>query len=133
MASSSILVKGKIQVQEVLTLRDLRLPEFDKNRRISQQKALVFDNEKVKYDIILGANFLLKAGIQLNYSEGKIELFDRSIPLCPPRCLDAKDFDAMEDMFFIQAEDELFSEVWLHCDATEILDANMNGQMLLML
>jgi hypothetical protein len=64
---------GRVQVQEVVILRDLRLPEFDKNRRISQQKALVFDNDKVKYDIILGTNFLSKTGIRLNYSEGKME------------------------------------------------------------
>ena len=62
---------GRVQVEEVVILRDLRLPEFDKNRCISQQKALVFDNGKLKYDIILGTNFLLKAGIRLNYSEGK--------------------------------------------------------------
>jgi len=29
----------------------------------------------------------------------------------------------MEDMFFIQTEDELFCEDWLNCYATEILDA----------
>jgi hypothetical protein len=57
---------GKLQAQEVVTLRDLRLPEFDKNRRISQQKALVFDNDHVKYDVILGTNFLSKTGIKLN-------------------------------------------------------------------
>eukprot|EP00804_Cyclotella_cryptica_P022676 CCRYP_012477-RA/>CCRYP_012477-RA protein AED:0.48 eAED:0.67 QI:0/0/0/1/0/0/2/0/112 len=39
---------GKLQVQEVVTFRDLRLPEFDKNRHISQQRALVFDNDSVK-------------------------------------------------------------------------------------
>jgi len=88
----------------------LRLPEFDKNRCISQQTALVFDNDKVKYDIILGTNFLSKTGIRLNYSEGKMEWFDCSMPLHPPGGLDAKEFDAMEDMFFIQTEDELFGE-----------------------
>ena len=62
----------KIQAQEIVTLRDLRLSEFDKNRHISQQKALAFENDKVKYNIILGANFLLKAGIKLNYSNGKM-------------------------------------------------------------
>eukprot|EP00804_Cyclotella_cryptica_P018077 CCRYP_017618-RF/>CCRYP_017618-RF protein AED:0.32 eAED:0.31 QI:0/0/0/1/0/0/2/0/448 len=75
---------GKLQAQEVVTLRDLRLPEFDKNRRISQQKALVFDNDQVRYDVILGTNFLSKAGIKLNYSEGKMEWFDCSLPLRPP-------------------------------------------------
>jgi len=114
----------KIQAQEVVTLRDLRLPEFDKNRCISQQNALVFDIDKVNDDIILHTNFLSKAGIELNYSEGKMELFDCSIPSRPPGGLDLKDFDVMEDMFFIQAEDELFSNDWLHCYTTEILDAN---------
>eukprot|EP00804_Cyclotella_cryptica_P016884 CCRYP_001852-RA/>CCRYP_001852-RA protein AED:0.35 eAED:0.35 QI:0/0/0/1/0/0/2/0/383 len=118
----SMLV-GKLQAQEVVTLRDLRLPEFDKNRRISQQKALVFDNDQVRYDVILGTNFLSKAGIKLNYSEGKMEWFDCSLPLRPPGGLDSKDFDAMEDMFFIQAEDELFGEDWLSCYATDILDS----------
>ena len=114
---------GKIQAQEVVTLRDLRLPEFDKNRRIGEQKCLVFDNDNVKYDIILGTNFLAKAGIKLNYSEGKMEWFDCSIPLRPPGGLTSDDFDAMEDMFFIQAEDELLGEDWLRCYAAEILDA----------
>jgi hypothetical protein len=40
-----------------------------------------------------------------------------------PGGLDSKDFDAMEDMFFIQAEDELVGEDWLSCYATDILDA----------
>jgi hypothetical protein len=53
-------------------MQDIRLPEFDKNRRINQQKVLVFDNDNVKYNIILGTNFLSKTGIKLNYSEGNI-------------------------------------------------------------
>jgi hypothetical protein len=120
---------GKLQAQEVVTVKDLRLPEFDKNWHISQQKALVFDNDHVRYDIILGTNFLSKTGIKLNYSEGKMEWFNCSLPLRPPGGLDSKDFDAMEDMFFIQAEDKLFSEDWLSCYATDILMPSMNGQM----
>ncbi len=96
---------GKIQMQEVVTLRDLRLPEFDKNRSIGEQKCLVFDNDNVKYNIIMGTHFLVKAGIKLNYSEGKMEWFDCSILLCPPCGLNSTDFDAMEDMFFIQTLD----------------------------
>ena len=52
-----------------------------------------------------------------------MEWFDCSIPLCQLRGIDAKDFDAMEGVFFIQAEDELFSEDWLNCYATDMLDA----------
>jgi hypothetical protein len=107
----------------VVTLRDMRLPEFDKNWCIIQQKGLVFDNDTVKYDIILGTNFLPKTGTSLNYSEGKMEWFDCSIPLHLPEGLDSKDFDATEDMIFVQTEDELLGEDWLNCYATEILNA----------
>ncbi len=83
----------------------------------------MFDNDNVKHDIILGTNFLSKTGIKLNYSEGNMEWFDCSIPLCPPGCLDSKEFNAMEDMFHIQVKDKIFGENWLECFATEILDA----------
>ena len=114
---------GQLKTQEVVMMRDLRLPKFDKNRRINQQKILVFDNDNVKYDIILGTNFLSETGIKLNYSEGNMEWFDCSIPLCQPGGLDSKEFKAMEDMFHNQVEDEIFGEDWLECFATEILDA----------
>jgi hypothetical protein len=52
-----------------------------------------------------------------------MEWFDCSIPLCPPGGLDSKEFDAMEGMFHIQIKGKIFSEDWLECFATEILDA----------
>jgi hypothetical protein len=57
---------GHLKMQEVVTMRDIRMPEFDKNRCINQQKVLVLDNDNIKYDIILGTNFLSKTGIKLN-------------------------------------------------------------------
>jgi hypothetical protein len=86
---------GHLKMQEVIRMHDLRLPEFDKNRCIKQQKVLVFDNDNVKYNVILGTNFFSKTGIKLNYSEGNMEWFNCSIPLCPPGGLDSKEFDAM--------------------------------------
>jgi hypothetical protein len=83
----------------------------------------VFDSNNVKYKIILGTNFLSKTRIKLNYSEGNMDWFDCSIPLCPPGGLNSKEFDPMEDMFHIQVEDEIFGEDWLECFATEIVDA----------
>ncbi len=110
-------------MQEVVMMQDIRLPEFNKNRRINQQKVLVLDNDNVKYNIILGTNFLSKTGIKLNYSDGNMEWFDCSIPLCPPGGLDSKEFNAMEDMFHIQVKEKIFGEDWLESFATEILDA----------
>jgi hypothetical protein len=114
---------GLLKMQEVFTMHNLRLPEFNKNRRINKQNILVFDINNVKYDIILGTNFLSKTGIKLNYSYRNMEWFDCFIPLRPPGGLDSKEFNAMKDMFHIQIEDKLFGEDWLECFATEILDA----------
>ena len=59
----------------------------------------------------------------MNYSEWNMEWFGCSIPRCPPEGLDSKEFNAMEDMFHIQVEDEIFGKDWLECFATEIQDA----------
>ncbi len=83
----------------------------------------MFDNDNVKYKIILGTNLLSKTGIKLNNSEGNMEWFDCSIPLGPPGGLDSNQIDAIEDMFHIQIKAKLFGEDWLECFATEILDA----------
>ncbi len=63
-------------MHKAITMRDLRLLEFDKNRHINQQKVLVFDNDNVKQDIILSTNLLSKTGFKSNYSEGNMEWFD---------------------------------------------------------
>jgi hypothetical protein len=72
---------GKLKSQQVVTMRDVRLPEFDKNRRISQKKCLVFDNDKCNYDIILGTNFLKKVGITLDYDKEEMRWYDCALPL----------------------------------------------------
>jgi hypothetical protein len=44
---------GHLKMHKVVMMEDLRLPEFDKNMRINQEKVLVFDNDNVKYNINL--------------------------------------------------------------------------------
>ncbi len=99
-----------LKKQEIVTMQDLRLPKFDKNRHINQQKVLVFDNNNIKINIILGTNFLSKTGVKLNYSEGNMKWYNCSIPLCPPGGLDLNEFDAIEDMFYIQVKDKHLGE-----------------------
>ncbi len=101
---------GQPKMQKVVMMQDLRLPKFDKSRRINQQKVLVFDNDNIKYNIILSTNLLSKTGFKSNYSEGSMEWFDYSIPLRPPGGLDSNKFNTMEDMFHIQVKDKLFGE-----------------------
>ncbi len=81
----------------MVVLRNLRLPELDKNRNIDQQKALIFDADTCKYDVILGADFLSKTGIDVKYSTETIEWFDNELPLRDTRTLQSKDFLAMAD------------------------------------
>ncbi len=106
---------GRLTACQVVTLRDIRLPDFDKYRQISQQKALVLDHDDCKYDIIFGTNFLSKVRIKLNYDTGLMEWYDVTLPLHPQQGIDSKEFDAMEDMYNIQLEDELFDKDWLQC------------------
>jgi hypothetical protein len=96
-------------------MQDLRLPKFYKIGCVNQQQVFVSSSWLKKN--------LSKTGIKLDYSDGNIEWFDCSIPLCPPGSLDSKTFVAMEDMFHTQVEDKLFGEDWLKFFAAEILDA----------
>ncbi len=72
---------GSNQSSAMVVMRNLRLPELDKNRNIDQQKALIFEPETCKYDVILGADFLTKTGIDVKYSIGAIQWFENELPL----------------------------------------------------
>jgi hypothetical protein len=60
----------------MVVMRNLRLPELDKNRNIEQHKALIFEADNCKYDVILGADFLTKTGIDVKHSTNTIEWFE---------------------------------------------------------
>jgi hypothetical protein len=83
---------GSYSSLEMVVLHNLRLPEIDKNHNVDQQKALIFDADSCRYDVILGADFLSKAGIDVKYSTGTIEWFDNELPLRDTRYLQSKDF-----------------------------------------
>ncbi len=114
---------GSMKTASMVHLRDLRLPEFDKNRRIDEQKALIFDS-KCRYDVILGADFLTKTGIDIQYSTGTMHWFENVRPMREPWKLTNKEYHAMACAFDIQNDDELFGEDWLDSYLTNtILDA----------
>ncbi len=92
-------------------MRDLRLPELDKNRNIEQQEALIFEADTCKYDVILGADFLPETGIDVKYSTGTIEWFKNELPLCNPHDLKDKDFKAMAEIIEIQQEVDFLARI----------------------
>jgi hypothetical protein len=116
---------GSYQSSAMVVMRNLRLPELDKNRNIDQQKALMFESETCKYDVILGADFLTKTGIDVKYSTGTIQWFENELPLRDPRSLKDKDYVTMAEISAIQQDMEFFGMDWYDptCYATEILDA----------
>jgi hypothetical protein len=64
---------GSYQSSTMVVMRNLRLPELDKNRNVEQQKALMFESDTCRYDVILGADFLIKTRIDVKYSTDNIE------------------------------------------------------------
>jgi hypothetical protein len=78
---------GTYTSAEIVIMHNLRLPELNKNRNVNQQKALVFQSETCKYDVIWGADFLTKTGIDVKYSTGTMEWFDNELPLHNPQLL----------------------------------------------
>ena len=116
---------GSCTAKEMVVLQAIRLPELDKNRVIDQHKALVFDGN-IRYDLILGADFLAKSGIDIKYSSGTVEWFDSELPMRDPTYLDDDEYIAMAEALEVHREEEqLFGRDWYDpaCFAAAILDA----------
>ncbi len=104
---------------ETVVLHAIRLPELDKNRVIDQHKALVFDGN-IRYDLILGANFLAKSDIDIKYSSGTIEWFDSELPMQDPSYLDNHECLAMAKALEVHREEEaLFGRDWYDPDVAK--------------
>ncbi len=84
------------------------VPELDKNRNVEQQKALIFESDTCKYDVILDADFLTETEIDDKYSIGTIEWFKNELRLCNPHDLKDKDFKATAEFIEIQQEVDFF-------------------------
>jgi hypothetical protein len=74
---------GTCSAKEMVVMRKIRLPEFNKNCVVEEQKALVFDGQ-CKCNVIFGTEFLSKTGIDINYSSGIIKWFDNELPMRNP-------------------------------------------------
>jgi hypothetical protein len=111
----------------MVVMRNLRLPECDRNRNVEQQKALIFESETCKYDVILGADFLTKTGIDVIYSTGTMQWFENELPLHDPRTLQDKDYVVMAETVEIQQEVEFFGMYWYDptCYAIKIINAKI--------
>ena len=69
-----------MMANKMVYLRNIKLPEFDKNRKIGEQKAFIFEN-KCRCGVILGSDFLTKIGLDIKYSTGEMEWYCNTLPL----------------------------------------------------
>ena len=95
-------------VGEVL-LQNIRLPDLDKNRIVNNKTSLVFDSY-CHYYVILGSDFLQKAGIDIKYLTGRLEWFGKTIPLREAPRVETyeEDFKTFIDDYLSYMEDEKF-------------------------
>eukprot|EP00970_Alexandrium_tamarense_P015712 scaffold5391_cov175-Alexandrium_tamarense.AAC.17 len=100
---------GELKTTEVVTMRDIKLPEFSRNRTIDSHKALVF-NSPCRYDVNLGADFLTKKGINLNYAESELQWYHVNVPMKDPLALTNDDYQAMMDVHLIEEDDEVHDD-----------------------
>jgi hypothetical protein len=116
---------GTCSTKPMVVMRKIRLPKFNKNCVVEEQKALVFDGQ-CKYNDIFGADFLSKTGIDIKYSSGIIEWFNNKLPIRNPCHLNNKEYLAMAEILEVQREKkQLFGMDWYNptCYASKILDA----------
>ncbi len=106
-------------------MRNLRLPDFDKNRKMTNKKPLYFSQRLLDMMSFWGADFLTKTGIDVRYSTGTMERFDNELQLRNSHLLETVDFQAMAEIIEVQMEEKLFGMDWYDptCYAVEILDA----------
>ena len=61
-----------------VSMEDIRLPAFDKNRIVDNHEFGVFEQE-CRYDILLGGDFLAKVGMNLDYKNLEVEWLGNTI------------------------------------------------------
>ncbi len=63
--------------------KKIRFPEFNRNIVIDKHPTLIVDSMNLQYNIILGANFLDKCGITLDYENHQVKWLEYTIT---PKC-----------------------------------------------
>eukprot|EP00970_Alexandrium_tamarense_P003934 scaffold665_cov127-Alexandrium_tamarense.AAC.1 len=102
-------LSSELKTTEVVTMQDIKLPEFSRNRTVDSHNALVF-NSPCRYDVILGADFLTKTGINLNYANSELQWNGMNIPVKDPLSLTDEDYQAMIDVHLTEEDDKVHND-----------------------
>jgi hypothetical protein len=113
---------GTLTSNQVVSLQDIRLPEFDSNRKIESKKCLIFD-QPCRYDMILGSDFLAQVKIDISYKNKCVSWFSNTIPLRNRRDFMRPDFNDLVECFESQIGEDDLGDDWMESYVTRILDA----------
>jgi hypothetical protein len=81
-ASRGTTLAGEFTTKRYVQLKDIMLPEFGKAKRIDSISAYVID-VRCQYDIIVGTDFLTKAGLVIDFATRTMQWLGVSIPMKP--------------------------------------------------
>ena len=71
---------GNFRSKKWVRLENLILPEFDCNKHIDFQQALMFDG-KIRYDIFFGWDFLQKIGLKMDFATDKMVWMQKTVAM----------------------------------------------------
>ena len=115
-------IEGSVTINEMVIMRDIRLPELEKNRRIAGSKVFIFDTP-CRYDVIVGSDLMDAAGIDILYSKKEVNWLGNTIPMRDVRTFRPHELDELMGTYHAAEEEEFIGEDFLDSFATEILDA----------
>ena len=114
---TSNTIAGNFTSEQSVVMREITLPEFDRNKRIDQQGAFVFDGE-CNYDVILGRDFLTNAGIDIRFQDNKIQWMNLTVEM--------KTTTGSDETITLSGQDRLDDDGFVS-STTTILDAKYDG------
>jgi hypothetical protein len=112
---TSNTIAGNFSSERCVLMKEITLPEFDRNKKIDQQGAFVFGGE-CNYDVILGRDFLTNAGIDIRFQDNKIQWMNLTVEMKTTTGSDEKIILSGQD----GPDDDVFA-------ITTILDAKYDG------
>ena len=77
---TSNTIAGNFVSKKSVFLKEITLPEFDRNKKIDGQGAFVFGGD-CNYDVILGRDFLMNAGIDIRFADNKIQWMNLTVDM----------------------------------------------------
>ena len=114
---TSNTIAGNFTSNTCVYMREIILPEFDRNKKIDGQGAFVFQ-EDCRYDVIFGRDFLSKTGLDIRFANNTMQWMNVTVEMkdIPPMRLGRINQNQNDDN---DDEKEMF--------ATMILDAKYDG------